>query len=127
VAQAYGHDRPDGADAAGGDHGCPERIQRAIAFIRDNLDRDLSVTELAAAACLSPFHFARLFKRVTGKTPYGFVSAERLARARRLLAERKLPLVDVALSSGFSSQAAFSTAFKRVTGCTPGEYRQLSP
>ncbi|KQP59831.1 hypothetical protein ASF41_08890 [Methylobacterium sp. Leaf111] len=127
VAQAYGHDRPDRADPVCGDHDCPERIQRAIAFIRDNLDRDLSVTELAAAACLSPFHFARLFKRVTGKTPYGFVSAERLARARRLLAERKLPLVDVALSSGFSSQAAFSTAFKRVTGCTPGEYRQLAP
>ncbi|MGU3362974.1 helix-turn-helix domain-containing protein [Methylobacterium sp. M6A4_1b] len=123
VAQAYGHDRPDDADPFCGDRDCPERIKRAIEFIHDNLQRDLSVTELASVACLSPFHFARLFKRVTGKSPYTYVSGERLERARQLLTESRMSLTDVALSSGFSSQAAFSTAFKRVIGCTPGDYR----
>lgn len=127
VAQAYGHDRPDDAETFCGDRDCPERIKRAIEFIHDNLQRDLSVTELASVACLSPFHFARLFKRVTGKSPYTYVSGERLERARRLLTERRMSLTDVALSSGFSSQAAFSTAFKRVIGCTPGDYRLHNP
>jgi AraC family transcriptional regulator len=127
VAQAYGHDRPEAADPFCGDRDCPERIRRAIDFIHDNLHRDLGVTELAAIACLSPFHFARLFKRVTGKTPCTYVSGARLERARRLLSERRMSLVEVALTSGFSSQAAFGTAFKRVVGCTPGAYRHRVP
>ncbi|TXN72748.1 helix-turn-helix transcriptional regulator [Methylobacterium sp. WL18] len=125
IAQAYGHDRPDAAGATSEEGACPDRIQRAIAFIRDNLERDLSINELAAVACLSPFHFARMFKRVTGQTPYGYVSGERLACACRLLADRKTPILDIALRSGFSSQAAFGTAFKRVKGHTPSEYRRL--
>ena len=124
VAQAYGHDRPDTPVQHGAETECPDRIRRAIDFIRDNLQRELTVAEIAAVACLSPFHFTRMFKRVTGKTPYGFVSEERLDRARRLLGDRTIPLVDVALSSGFSSQGAFNTAFKRSVGRTPGEYRQ---
>lgn len=124
VAQAYGHDRPDTRVRPATETAGPDRIDRAVAFIRDNLERDLSVAEIAAVACLSPFHFSRMFKRVTGRTPYAFVSEERLARARRLLNDTKIPLVDIALSSGFSSQGAFNTAFKRVIGKTPGEYRQ---
>ncbi|WP_232629945.1 AraC family transcriptional regulator [Methylobacterium sp. Leaf118] len=126
IAQAYGHDRPDAAAPSSEEGTCPDRIQRAIAFIHDNLEHDLSIAELAAVACLSPFHFARMFKRVTGQTPYGYVSAERLACACRLLSDRKTPILDIALRCGFSSQAAFGTAFKRAKGSTPSEYRRLS-
>jgi AraC family transcriptional regulator len=125
IAQAYGHDRPDASYLSQEDGTAPDRIQRAVAFIRDNLERELSIAELAAVACLSPFHFARMFKRVTGQTPYGFVSTERLECACRLLADRRATILDIALRSGFSSQAAFGTAFKRAKGCTPSEYRKL--
>ncbi|WP_207458263.1 AraC family transcriptional regulator [Azospirillum sp. SYSU D00513] len=126
LAHAYGEDCPNNPDAAP-EADCPKRIARAIDFIRDNLERDISVSELAEVACLSPFHFARMFKRVMGKTPHGFVSAERFELARRLLGDPDMPLVTVAHRSGFSNQAAFSTAFKRAMGCTPGDYRRRIP
>ncbi|MHC2002885.1 helix-turn-helix transcriptional regulator [Methylobacterium sp. CM6241] len=123
IAQAYGHDRPDTRALLPLEVDCPDRIKRAVAFIKENIHRDLCLAEIAAVACLSPFHFTRMFKRVTGKTPYGFVSEERLDLAKKLLSNRNIPLVDVALSSGFSTQAAFNTAFKRAIGKPPGEYR----
>ncbi len=128
LAQMYGHDRPDGADAEEAGSTCQARIRRVTDFIRDNLHRDLTVAELAEVACLSPFHFARMFKAVTGSTPHSFVSAARLEEARRLLARTGMPLGEIALRSGFSGQSTFTSAFKRATGCTPGDYRrQQSP
>ncbi|WP_157944661.1 helix-turn-helix domain-containing protein [Mangrovicella endophytica] len=127
VSQTYGHDSPErpGAEAAGALPSA-SRIGRAIEFIRDNLDGELTVAELAEVACLSPFHFARMFKAVTGSTPHGFVSAARLGEARRLLVQGKLSLAEIAHRSGFSSQAAFSTAFKRAVGCSPRKYRHAA-
>lgn len=124
LVQSYGHDRPSAGGAKDGQARCPARIKRAIDFIGDNLDRDITVAELADVACLSQFHFSRMFKAVTGSTPHGFLSTARLKEACRLLTQSKLSLVDIAHRSGFSSQAAFSTAFKRVIGSTPGDYRQ---
>ncbi|ODN71516.1 HTH-type transcriptional activator Btr [Methylobrevis pamukkalensis] len=123
VVQAYGSDRPTSGDNPN-EVDCPKRIQRAIDYIRDNLERDISISDLAEIACLSPFHFARMFKRVTGRTPHGFVSAERFDLARKLLADPEVSLVTVAHRTGFSTQAAFGTAFKRATGSTPGDYRR---
>lgn len=125
IAQAHGHDGPDLPSGADEGIRCPARIRRAIEFMQDNLDRNLTVSEIAEIACLSPFHFARTFKRATGKTPHAFVSAERLQRARKLLAQPSTSMSEIALRSGFSGQAAFGTAFKRVVGCTPGEFRKL--
>ncbi|AWN51142.1 AraC family transcriptional regulator [Methylobacterium sp. 17Sr1-1] len=127
LAQMYGHDRPERAETEAGST-CQTRIRRVTEFIRDNLHRELTVAELAEVACLSPFHFARMFKAVTGSTPHGFVSAARLQEARRLLSRTATPLGEIALRSGFSGQSTFTSAFKRATGCTPGEYRrQQSP
>lgn len=122
LAQAYAHDRPQGAVIAMGAD-CPQSIRRAVEFINDNPEREMSVAELAAVACLSPFHFARMFRRVTGQTPHAFVSAARFEMAKKLLADRDAPLVTIAHRSGFSSQAAFSSAFKRATGWSPGAWR----
>lgn len=124
VAQMYGHDRPERAEAGEAASTCQARIRRVTDFIRDNLDRDLTVAELAEVACLSPFHFSRMFKAVTGSTPHSFVSAARLEEARRLLSRTAAPLGEIAHRSGFSGQSAFNIAFKRATGCTPGDYRR---
>lgn len=123
LAHAYSHSQP-ARPSLPAVADCPERIRRVMDFVRDNIEQDLSLGELAQVACLSPFHFARMFKRVTGQTPHGFVSSERLKQARTLLAASELPLVEVALRSGFSTQAAFGEAFKRAVGCSPGAYRR---
>lgn len=103
---------------------CRDRITRTTAYIRDNLDGDLSLAELARVACLSPFHFARMFKEVTGKSPHGYVGEQRLERAKRLLTDPRQSLIGISLDAGFSSQAAFTRRFRAVTGFTPGEFRR---
>ncbi len=105
-------------------HNCGERINRAVCFIRDNLDGDLSVADLADVACLSPFHFARMFKDIMGKTPHSYVSEQRLEAAKRRILEGRDSLAGIALDAGFSSQSAFTRRFRAVTGLTPGAFRR---
>lgn len=100
------------------------RLSRVLDHIEDNLEGDLSIDGLAAAACLSPFHFARAFKATVGSPPHRYVSTRRLARAKVLLAGDKQSLVDIALTLGFSCQANFNRAFRQATGRTPGQYRR---
>ncbi|MGH9822538.1 MAG: helix-turn-helix domain-containing protein, partial [Blastocatellia bacterium] len=71
------------------------RLRRAVEFMHDNYDRELGVEEIAAAAYLSEFHFARLFKQIMGVTPHMYLANLRLEQARRLLLETSLPITDV--------------------------------
>lgn len=100
------------------------RIKRAIELISDDLSRKLSLDELAAAACLSPYHFCREFRKETGSTPHQFVAARRVQKARQLLEDTSLQLSAIAAMCGFSSQSHMTSAFVRVTGVTPGKYRK---
>jgi len=99
------------------------RLSRVIEFIEGHIDENFTVSEMAAVACMSPAHFARSFKARTGQSPHRFVSRKRLELAERLLRDPSLPMSDVALSTGFSSQSNFSRAFREVMGLTPGDYR----
>jgi AraC-like DNA-binding protein len=100
------------------------RLRRAIEFIHDHHARELSTSEIASAAYLSEFHFARLFKRVTGQTPHAYVAGVRLARARRLLAESELSVGEVGERVGYSSASHFAKVFREATGLTPTAYRE---
>ncbi|MNL85512.1 Exoenzyme S synthesis regulatory protein ExsA [compost metagenome] len=73
---------------------------------------------------MSTYHFARRFQETVGMSPHSYVLGRRIERAGALLRRRDVPLVDIALACGFSSQSHLTTVFRRCLGLTPGEYRR---
>jgi AraC family transcriptional regulator len=102
-----------------------QKLRAVTDFIAENYEQDLSLTELAHVAGMSTFHFAREFKRVTGTTPHQYLIKFRVERAKALLADSEMPLVEVGFRSGFSHQSHFSRLFRRLTGTTPLSYRLM--
>lgn len=102
----------------------PPKLKRVIDFIEANLQESIGLDDLARAAGLSANHFLRVFKLATGKTPYHFLRARRLERARQMLADDAMPLAELALECGFANQAHFTAAFSREVGISPGRYRR---
>jgi AraC family transcriptional regulator len=101
------------------------KLHLMLEFIDTNYSRDLSLTELAAVAGMSTFHFAREFKRATGTSPHQYLLKIRIERAKELLSKSEMPLVDVGFQSGFSHQSHFSRLFRKLTGTTPQSYRLM--
>src|SRR4051794_8018856 len=93
-----------------------QRLRRVLACVADNYESDLSLAELAAVAGMSTFHFAREFKRETGLPPHQYLIKFRVERAKALLAESEMPLVEVSSRSGFSHQSHFTRLFRKLTG-----------
>jgi AraC family transcriptional regulator len=104
----------------------PRAVSQAVDFIGRNYARDISLGEIAAAAHLSPFHLARLFKKVTGVTPHQYLVQVRVHSARSLLTAGAgaRSLADIAVAVGFSDQSHLTRQFKRVLGVTPKHLRQ---
>ena len=95
-----------------------------VAWIEQQLDDPLTLERIALRAGLSPYHFSRLFTARMGRSVMAHVRGRRLVRgARRLCDEPDLKLVDLAFDCGFESQEAFTRAFKRVFGVSPGRFR----
>ncbi|HEX7641324.1 MAG TPA: AraC family transcriptional regulator [Burkholderiaceae bacterium] len=100
------------------------RIDRVIDHLRANLHRPVKLDELAEVACLSEFHFHRIFKAISGETVNNFTSRLRLEKATRLLRYSERSLTAIALDCGFSSPSTFSRAFQSGYGITPSGYRK---
>jgi AraC-like DNA-binding protein len=94
----------------------------ALSAIHDSVNAPWTVGSLAEAAGMSRSAFAARFKELLGQTPLEYVTEWRMQKAMQLLQQRDKKLIDVARSVGYESDAAFSKAFKRVVGASPGEY-----
>lgn len=99
------------------------RLRRAIEFMHDNCGRELRLGEIAGVAYLSPFHFARLFKKIVGVPPHAYLAALRIERARRLLAETDLSISEVGARVGYEHQSHFTKIFREATGLAPRAFR----
>ncbi|HKN84677.1 MAG TPA: AraC family transcriptional regulator [Pyrinomonadaceae bacterium] len=100
------------------------RIRRSVELMHSQLDQDLTLRSLAAASYLSPFHFARLFKKLTGASPHNYLAGIRAARAQLLLAETDLSVTEIGARVGYLSGSHFTKAFRLATGATPREFRK---
>jgi len=100
------------------------RIRRSVELMHTQLDQDLSLKALAAASYLSPFHFARLFKKLTGTSPHNYLAGVRANKAQLLLAETDLSVTEIGARVGYLSGSHFTKAFRMATGATPREFRK---
>jgi AraC family transcriptional regulator len=100
------------------------RINQVIDYLNDNLDRPLSLEELATVAFFSPFHFHRIFVAMMGETVKAFTSRMQNEKAARLLKFSKKPISEIAAECGFSSTATLSRLFKQYFGISPSQYRK---
>jgi len=99
------------------------RIRRSVELMHAQLAADLSLKEIAAASYLSPFHFARVFKKLTGATPHTYLAAIRTARAQMLLTNPELSVREIGALVGYASPSHFTKAFRQATGLTPRAFR----
>src|SRR5574337_236427 len=101
-------------------HGLPQRtLARVVEFIDMHLVENLSLRTIAQAAEMSPSYFLTLFKRWNGLAPHQYLIAKRIERARALLTQTKLPIVDIATQAGFADQSHLTRLMRRHTGLTP--------
>ena len=96
-----------------------EKLLRAVEYIRDQLDRDLTVSGIAQAVYMSPYHFTRLFKESTGQSPHQYVVEARVRKAKELLTTGKFTISEAAYHVGFVDQSHLTRHFKRVFGLPP--------
>lgn len=122
LLRQYCHNSPRQALSTGGLSSVNQR--RVIDFIEANLSTPFTLSDLAALAHLSDFHFARMFKTSFGCTPHQYVLSRRIELAKQLLSGPTKSLVDVALLCGFSSQQHLSQQFKKRVGITPAAFRR---
>ncbi len=101
------------------------QLKSVIDYMHTYLDQDLGLEELAAIAELSPYHFCRSFKRSTGFTPHQYLIRQRVERAKLLLKDGKMGILEVAIDCGFTHQSHLNRHFKRLTGMTPKKFSQL--
>ena len=102
-------------------------VNRMQALIEENLNRRITLYMLANAAGYSPWHAAKLFKAITGLSPFEYIRSLRLSRAAEKLREGDVKVVDVAFDFGFDSHEGFTRAFSKQFGVTPQRYTREKP
>ena len=102
----------------------PHKLRGVLAYVEANLNRPITVADMAAEAGLSPYHFSRVFKHVAGRSPYDHVRWRRLAHGAAMIIRSDLSLTRIAGGTGFASTAHFSESFHHKSGVAPSLFRK---
>jgi len=101
-----------------------ERLCRARAFINERYHEPIDLEKISQEACLSRYHFLRLFREEFDTTPHQYLIDRRIEKAKELLRHRRLTVTDVCFEVGFESLGSFSTLFRQRVGDAPTSYRK---
>ena len=108
-------------------HNDGDMIDEAIKFINVNItNKRISVEMIAEELNVSEEHFSRMFKKKIGIPPVKYINEVKIAEAKRLLLKSGTPIKEIASSLYYSDQFYFSQQFRRIVGCSPSEYRNIS-
>jgi AraC-like DNA-binding protein len=102
----------------------PWQLRRATEIMGSSLEEGVPTADLARACNLSPGHFVRAFKQTTGQPPRRWLMGRRIEKAKQLLSDTTLSLVEIATACGFADQSHFTRVFSRTTRTSPGAWRR---
>jgi AraC family transcriptional regulator len=102
----------------------PWQTARVIAYMKERLDQDISLQDLAGVVRLSRFYFCGAFRLATGSTPREMLTRLRIDESRRLLTSSTRSISEIALAVGFQTPSAFASRFRKAVGLTPREFRR---
>lgn len=100
-----------------------EKLDQVVHYINKNLDKRISVTELADIMCVTPDHCSKIFKKIMGMSPCEYIQMKRIERSQTLLLTTQLPVLQIAEKIGINNLSQFSRLFSKKTQCSPREYR----
>ncbi|SHJ75865.1 AraC-type DNA-binding protein [Clostridium amylolyticum] len=106
-------------------HSKKDNINKVIDFLKSAYNYDFSLQQLSSIANLSPYHFLRIFKAETGKTPYNYLMDIKIENCKELLKGNQYSITEIALACGFNSPSHFSSVFKKRVGVTPSAYKEM--
>jgi AraC family transcriptional regulator len=118
LVEATAHSRPSNETRP------PSWVQHVRDHLRQRDNQRVLLADLAALANVHPVHLVRAFRRHVGATPADYQRRLRIERTRRALLESDVPIVELSLDAGFSSQGHFTRWFHRLIGATPAAYRR---
>lgn len=101
----------------------PYRLKRVLDYIGDNLESNISLSDLAAIAGMSPHYFCELFKQSVGCPPHNYVLVQRIERAKQLLRSPRCTIIEAGLDVGFQNPSHFARMFRKLEGTTPSRFR----
>lgn len=101
-----------------------QRMLNSITYIEQNLENDLIIDEIARQACMSRFHFQRMFTMLTGYTVSEYIRNRRITLATQELVNANAKVIDVALKYGYESPESFTKAFRKIHGITPTDAKK---
>jgi AraC-like DNA-binding protein len=102
-----------------------KRLCRAREFMDDCYGLPLTLDQISREACISPYHFHRLFRQTFEQTPHQYLTDRRIRRAKELLESKAIAVTDVCFEVGFQSLGSFITLFRKHVGHSPRTYRRI--
>jgi AraC-like DNA-binding protein len=101
-----------------------QQINKAFEYIEKNFPLQVTLKDASHAAGFSEYYFSRLFKEYTGQSFLSYLNTYRVKHAEKMLKSTEMPVLDIAMESGFNSLPTFNRTFKQVKGCSPTFYRK---